>query len=308
MGTPGFALPSLDALVEGGQELVAVATQPDRPRGRGLAVAAQAVKRRAVELGLRVLQPENPADARFVGEVRAMRPDLIAVAAYGGFLPEALWAFPPRGAVNIHPSLLPRYRGAAPIQRAILNGETETGVTVLYIGARMDAGDIIAQESVRIAAEDTGETLSARLAALGGRMLVEAVRSIEAGTAARTPQDESEATFAPRIVKSDGLIDWGAPALEIARMVRALRPWPGAFTFVPRRGGTRLLKILEASACEGEGGEEGRVVRCDSTGMRVAAGGGVVVVRTVQPGGGRAMTALEFARGTGGLTGVRLGR
>ncbi len=168
MGTPGFALPSLDALADGGHELVAVATQPDRPRGRGRLAAAPPVKRRAIERGLRLLQPASPGEERFLAEVREAAPDLIAVVAYGNFLPQALWGLPPRGAINLHPSLLPRYRGAAPIPRAILAGERETGVTVLYLGEGMDAGDIIAQERVPIAPDDTGGTLAEILSLRGG--------------------------------------------------------------------------------------------------------------------------------------------
>ncbi|MEI6633310.1 MAG: methionyl-tRNA formyltransferase [Chlamydiota bacterium] len=308
MGTPEFAVPSLDALAGGGQEVCAAATQPDRPRGRNLAVAATPVKRRAGELGLRVLQPADPGDAAFIGEVREMNPDLIAVVAYGNFLPPALWGLPPRGTINLHPSLLPKYRGAAPIPRAILNGDRETGVTVLYLGAGMDAGDIVAQERAPISADDTGGTLAAALARRGGGLLLAAVRSIEKGTAARIPQDESAATFAPKLEKSDGLIDWRLSAEDLARRVRALRPWPGTFTFAPSRGGTRLLKILEASARAGDAGETGRVLRCDSVGIHVGTGSGSLVIRVVQPEGGRAMTALEFVRGTRDLAGTMLGR
>mgnify|MGYP001162026717 CR=1 FL=1 len=308
MGTPGFALPSLDALADGGHELVAVATQPDRPRGRGRLAAAPPVKRRAIERGLRLLQPASPGEERFLAEVREAAPDLIAVVAYGNFLPQALWGLPPRGAINLHPSLLPRYRGAAPIPRAILAGERETGVTVLYLGEGMDAGDIIAQERVPIAPDDTGGTLAEILSLRGGALLAAAVRSIERGTSVRTPQDESAATFSPKLAKSDGLIDWRAPAEEIALRVRALQPWPGAYTSAAAAGAPRMLKILEASVCAGESGETGRVLRCGNEGIRVGTGRGVLVIRTVQPEGGRAMTAPEFARGHRGIEGTVLGR
>lgn len=308
MGTPEFSLPALDALADAGHQLAVVATQPDRPRGRGRAAAAPPVKRRALDRGLRVLQPADPGDARFIETAREAGPDLIAVVAYGNFLPATLWGLPPRGTINLHPSLLPKYRGAAPIPHAILNGERETGVTVLYLSERIDAGDIIAQERVPIAADATGETLAALLAERGGALLAGAVRSIELGTAARTPQDESAATFAPKLGKADGLIDWRAPAEELARKVRALRPWPVAYTFFSAGSTPRMLRILEASACAGDSGETGRVFRCEGQGMRVGTGSGFLIVRRVQPEGGRAMTAAEFACGHRGIEGAMLGR
>jgi methionyl-tRNA formyltransferase len=307
MGTPDFALPSLDALASSEQEVCGVVTQGDKRRGRNLVLSATPVKQRALALGFEVLQPGDLKDPGFTARVREMSPDLIAVVAYGSFLPRALWEMPPRGTINLHPSLLPKYRGAAPIQHAILNDEGETGVTVTYLGEKMDAGDIIEQERVAIRPDDTCESLGKLLAERGGILLLTAIRDIERGTAARVPQDEAAATFAGKIRKSEGLIDWTMPARSILLQVRAFYPWPGAYTRIPIRDTRVLLKILDAAAEPEGGAEAGVVAGCDHRGVRVGTGEGCLLIRRVQPEGRRAMDAGEFLCGYRDLVGARLG-
>lgn len=307
MGTPEFALPSLEALAASEQYLCGVVTRPDRRSGRRLVPSPPPVKRRALELGLRVFQPDPIDSPAFINEVKALAPDLIAVVAYGSLLPRALWEMPPHGTINLHPSLLPRCRGAAPVQRAILDGLPETGVTVACVGERMDAGDIIAQEGERIFPEDTAETLGERLAKRGALLLLRAVRAIEKNETVRVPQNEAAATFAPKIRKSDGIIDWHAPAGEIARRVRAFQPWPGAYTHLFLGGRRVYLKILKAEADEGGRGEPGLIMRCNASGIRVGSGEGCLILKRLQPEGKRAMGADEFLRGHRDLEGLVLG-
>ncbi len=307
MGTPEFALPSLDALAKSEQEIIAVVTQQDKPRGRRLAVAPPAVKRRALELGLRVLQPPKLADADFMRQIADINPDLIAVVAYGSFLHRALRELPRLGTINLHPSLLPKYRGAAPIPRAILDGENKTGVTILYIEEDIDAGDIVAQEEVPIPPDATCESLSAQLAEAGSGLLLNAVRDIEKDGATRRPQDSAGATFAPKVAKSEGLIDWHSPAVELARRVRAFYPWPGAYTHFISHGDTMLLKVLDAEPDTEESCDPGVVMRCDDRGIHVGTGRGCLVLKEVQPEGKKRMTAAQFLAGRRNLQGTKLG-
>lgn len=307
MGTPAFALPSLEALVDAGHEVCGVVTREDRPKGRRLIVSPTPVKARAVELGLPVLTPRSLADPSFMSAARRIAPDLVAVVAYGAFLPRPLWEMPPRGTINLHPSLLPRWRGASPVQYAILSGDAETGVTVAHLCDRVDAGDIIARERLPILPGDTGGSLSSKLAEIGGRLLAEAVDVIDRGAAERSAQDEEAATYAPRLRKTDGLIDWRMPAREIVLRIRAFNPWPGAYTYVPRDGGKALVKILRAEASAGAGGKPGGIVECRRDGIRVGAGEGCVVVRVVQVEGKRPVDAGAFLCGRPGLEGGRLG-
>lgn len=307
MGTPEFALPSLDMLARSEHDVLAVVTQQDRPRGRRLVLTPPAVKRRAVELGLEVLQPAGLADAAFMNRIAAIGPDLIVVVAYGNYLPRSLWELPRHGTINLHPSLLPKYRGAAPIPRAILNGEHETGVTIMYVGEGLDEGDVIAQEKAPIPPAATCESLSIQLAEAGGRLLLKAVRDIERGTAARTPQDGSAATLAPKLSKAEGLIDWHLPAAELARRVRAFYPWPGAYAYLASQGKRLLLKILEAEPDAEGTGSPGVVAGFDERGIRVGAGRGCLILKTVQPEGKNRMTAAQFAAGRRDLVGMRMG-
>jgi methionyl-tRNA formyltransferase len=307
MGTPEFALPSLNALAKSEHDILAVVTQQDKPRGRRLILTPPAVKRRAVELGLEVLQPQALTDAGFMNRIAEIGPDLIVVVAYGNYLPRPLWELPRCGTINLHPSLLPKYRGAAPIPRAILSGESETGVTILYIGDGLDAGDIIAQEKMPIPPAATSKSLGIQLAEAGSRLLLKAVCDISSGSATRTPQDGESATLAPKLSKSEGLIDWHSSAIDLARRVRAFYPWPGAYTHFTSQGKRMLLKIIEAEPDVEETGPPGMVAACDARGIRVGAGRGCLILKAVQLEGKTRMTAAQFAAGRRDLVGMKLG-
>ena len=309
-GTPEFAVPSLDAVLAVG-EVVAAVTRADKPRGRGLHVEPPPVARAANEYALEVLQPASLRDPAFLTRLRALAPDIGVLVAYGRLVPPEVLAIPPHGIVNVHPSLLPRYRGAAPIARAIAAGDTETGVTILYLSDELDAGDIILQKTVPIGPEDTTRTLTARLAEDGAALLAEALRLIEAGRAPRVPQDHARATWAPRLTREEGQIDWRRPAAAIVNLVRACDPWPGAFTSVKGHE----LKVWRATAAPDGGGAAGRpapgtVLRVpadDRAPLAVAAGEGVVHIHEVQPAAGRRMSAAAYARGRALEPGVVLG-
>jgi methionyl-tRNA formyltransferase len=320
-GTPEFAVASLDAVLAVG-EVVAVVTRADKPRGRGLHVEPPAVAKAANEYALEVLQPETLRDASFVSHLRELAPDIGVLVAYGRLVPPDVLALPPLGIVNVHPSLLPRYRGAAPIARAIAAGERETGVTILYLSEALDAGDTILQRAVPIAPEDTTRTLTVRLAGEGASLLTEALELIEAGRAPRQPQDPSQATWAPRFTRDDAAIDWRRPAAAIANLVRACDPWPGAFTSVrDRSGAPQELKIWRAAAASapaeaptapggGQSPPPGTVLRVpadDKAPLVVAAGDGVVLIGEVQPAAGRRMPAGAYARGRAIEPGTVLG-
>ncbi len=229
LGTPHFAVPSLEALVGAGHELLAVYTQPDRPAGRKQELHPPPVKEAALRLGLEVRQPERIR--RCVEELAALKPDAMAVVGYGQIIPQAIIDIPPLGILNVHASLLPKYRGAAPIQWAIANGETETGVTIMRIDAGLDTGDILLQESTEIGSEETAPELAARLAPMGARLLVQALEGLAAGTITPVPQDHSQATLAPILKRGDGLVDFRWPAAKIVNRARGFQPWPGACTW-----------------------------------------------------------------------------
>ncbi len=293
MATPAFALPTLMALAAGPHELVAVYSQPDRPAGRGRRVTESPVKRRAAELGLETRTPKSLKDSETVAALAALRPDAAVVAAYGKFLPKAVLGVFPRGVVNLHPSLLPRWRGAAPIPAAILAGDDETGVTVMLVDEGMDSGPVLAQERETIRDADTGETLSDRLAAHGAALTVATLDRWLAGEIEAIPQDESAATFTQRLTREDGRIDWTDGAERIARQVRAYRPWPGSFT--SWRGAR--IEILEAAPVAGLGGPPGSVHASDEHAIVIETGDGGLAVAAVKPEGKRAMTAEGFAAG-----------
>lgn len=307
MGTPQFAVPHLAMLAESGHEIAAVVTRPDRPAGRGQRLTPPPVKSAAEVLGLPVLQPASLKDAGFRAQMEALRPDLVCVVAYGGLLPPWLLELPAKGCVNVHPSLLPRYRGAAPIQRAIMNGDAYTGVTTMYMAEAMDAGDIILQEQVAIGKEDDAGTLHDRLAEVGARLLRRTVDLIAAGTAPRVPQDEALVTYAPKIGPDDERIDWSAPADAIDAAVRALRPSPGAYTVF----GERRVKIWRTvplpAPADGRSLEPGQVAAVDDEGIIVQTGGGMLKVLEVQPENGRRISAAAFVNGYRLAVGDRFG-
>ncbi|HMK22959.1 MAG TPA: methionyl-tRNA formyltransferase [Terriglobales bacterium] len=230
-GTPAFAVPTLEALVGSGFAVRLVVTQPDRPRGRGMELTASPVKQSALRLGLPILQPEKiKYNEEFRAELIALKPDAIVVVGYGRIIPQWMIELPPLGNLNVHASLLPKYRGAAPIQWAIARGETVTGATIMRIDAGLDTGDILLQRELGIAPEDTSETLAPRLAAMGAALMMETLRGLQAGTIAPRPQQHARATLAPILTKEDGRIDFRRPALEIWNRLRGFQPWPGAYT------------------------------------------------------------------------------
>jgi len=313
MGTPAFAVLSLRRLAGDGHQIAAVYTQPDRPAGRGRHLTPPPVKEAALALGLTVRQPESLRNSEAQAELAALGPEAIVVVAYGQLLPQAVLDIPPRGVLNVHPSLLPRHRGASPLPAAILAGEQETGVTVILMDAGMDTGPALAQRALPIEPTDTTGTLSDRLSRLAADLVAETLPDWLAGRIEPAPQDDSRATKAPLLHKGQGAIDWSLPAEEIWRRVRAYNPWPGAFTTLD---GERLY-IWEAWPLQYEAGQpQGTAVQLSEEQLHelpagpvgafgVQTGRGVLAVRVVQREGRRALPAGEFARGARGLFGRR---
>jgi methionyl-tRNA formyltransferase len=295
-GTPGFAVPSLTALLESSHQVAAVISQPDRPRGRGQKIQPEAVKRCAVEHHLPVIQPDRLTDGSLLADLRTFRPDLAVVAAYGRLLPQALLEFPRLGFINVHASLLPRWRGAAPVHRAILAGDEQTGVTIMRIVLALDAGAMLAREATPIDPNETSETLEARLAIIGARLLTNTIDRLAAGQIEETPQDESLATYAPRLQRSDSLIDWARPAREIHNRIRGLHPWPLASA---RLNAQRLvLRRSVSTDLDSDGRGPGTIVSVTPEGLDVATSRGTIRIIEVQPEGRRAMTVRDFLNGT----------
>ena len=297
MGTPDFAVPSLEALIAAGHEVCGVFSQPDRPVGRHQnRLQPTPVKACAQTYGIPVHQPEKLRDGSALALLKELAPELIVVAAYGRILPDDILALPPKGCVNVHSSLLPKYRGAAPINWAILNGEAETGVTIMDMASELDGGDIILQRATPIGPEEDAAALFDRLAKLGGELLTEAVAQIESGAAVRTPQDGTKATYAPMLSKALSPVDWNRTAREIDCQVRGLYPWPGASTDA-LTGET--VKLWRARPAEGEtGARPGTVLAAGKEGIDVACGGGTVLrILELQAPGSRRMPAADFLRG-----------
>ncbi len=296
MGTPEFAVPGLRALVAAGHEVAAVVTQPDRPQGRGMAQAAPPVKLAAQRLDLPISQPEKVSAPAFVADMAAWRAEVVAVVAFGQLIPATILGMPPHGCINVHPSLLPRYRGATPIQSAILNGDTITGVTTMFLDAGLDTGDIILQQETPIGVEETAGDLHDRLATLGADLLVETMRRLAAGTAPRRAQDARLATVCRKLTRAAGQLRWPDGHLQLANQVRAFAPWPGAFTFC----GAERVKVLAAAAANAAvpaGAAPGAIVDEDGEDLLVACGAGQLRLRRVQPENGKPMSAAAFARG-----------
>ncbi len=297
MGSAAFAVPALEALARE-HDLLAVFTQPDRPAGRGRKLARVPVATWAGEHGVSIHQPRSlRKDAAALAALHALRPDAIVVAAYGLILPPAVLDSAPHGCLNVHASLLPRHRGAAPIPAAILAGDAETGVTIMRMDAGVDTGPILAQARAPIRADDTTLTLGARLAGLGARLMAETLPHLLRGEIAPIAQDEAQASLSPKIAKEDGRIDWSKPAIQIDRLIRAYTPWPGAFT----RWEGSPLKIARAAATgQTLGGAlqgAGQVIRIDRDRVGVATGDAILELFEVQPAGRRVMSIAEFVRG-----------
>ena len=296
LGTPEFAVPSLEALARSGHQVLCVVCQPDRPAGRGHELREPAAKRWAHERGVPVLQPEKVRDGRLAADLSSRSPDLLAVAAYGRILGKDLLELAPHGAVNVHGSLLPKYRGAAPIQWAVAQGERETGVSVMQMDEGLDTGDVLLQRGLPIGPEDTAETLSPRLARLGAEALVEALGLVERGEVVPVPQDASQASLAPILEKEHGRIDWTLPARRIRDRLRGFSPWPGAWTTLDGK----LLKVMAASAEEVRrpAGPPGSAFRIAGRGFGVLCGGETALLVTeVQAEGKRRQGALDFMNG-----------
>jgi methionyl-tRNA formyltransferase len=290
MGTAELAAPCLEAVAKmTGHEVVTVVTQPDRPKGRDLKPAPPPVKVAAERLDLLVQQPPKIREASVIDSLRSLQPDLIVVVAYGQILPKSLLEIPRLGCINVHTSLLPRWRGAAPIQYAILHGDHETGVTTMYMDEHMDTGDIILQRAQLIHADDTSATLHDRLAKLGADLLVQTVDLIAGGKAPRAKQDETHVTHAKKITKEDGCINWARSAIEIERQVRAFNPWPGTYT----RLGDLLLKVWKVEIVEGVSGNPGELL----ADFVIATSEGGLRIRELQPANSKRMPIEAFLRG-----------
>ena len=311
-GTPEFAVPSLEALIQSGHRVAAVVSQPDRPKGRGQQLQPTPTKLVAQRAGIPVIQPARIKDEAFLGRIREIQPDLGVVVAFGRILPDVLLAIPRLGMINVHASVLPRYRGAAPIQRAVLAGEAETGVTIMRVETELDAGPMFAVATMPIAPDATSGDIERLLAHLGAQLLLPVVDDLAAGRAVETPQDHTRATLAPKITKDEGTIDWTLPAAVVHNRVRGLQPWPLAST---RLAGERLVLRRTAPDLTPEQGGNADLTRAPGTVLRahgdelvVACGDGTALrVLEIQPEGRRTMSAREFLAGRGGIENARLG-
>ncbi|MDF2834658.1 MAG: methionyl-tRNA formyltransferase [Paenibacillus sp.] len=308
MGTPEFAVPSLRLLSESGYEIAAVVTQPDRPKGRKKTLTPPPVKEAALSLGLPVLQPERMRSAEAVEAIRELAPELIVTAAYGQILPKAVLDIPRLGCINVHGSLLPKYRGGAPIQRSIINGEAKTGVTIMYMAEGLDTGDMISVIELPIGDEDTSGTMFEKLSLAGAKLLGETLPSIIDGTAKSVAQNDAEATYAPNLTREDERMDWNKSARELFNQVRGLSPMAGAFTYL---GG----EVFKVRSCEVAGGKTasvssgagtagqaggalpGTVIEAGAGGIVVQTGEGKLLLTEIQPAGKRAMSAAEWLKG-----------
>ncbi len=305
MGTPDFALFSLDALVKAGEEVIGVVTQPDKPKGRGYTLTPPPVKVYAAEHGIAVYQPQTLRDGAFEETLKALAPDMIVVVAYGKLLPKYVLDFPRYGCINIHGSLLPKYRGAAPMQRAIMNGESVSGVTSMYMAEGLDTGDMLIKEEVEIAEDDNFETVHDKLGAAGARVLIKTVAAAKSGSLCPIKQDDSEATYSPKIEKEECRLDFSLDARTLHNRIRGMSPFPLAFT----TRGERLLKIVAAHYDMREReGDIGEVIRADKNGIAVRCGKGVLIIDRAFPEGKRVQSAADLVNGRQLAVGDILGK
>lgn len=304
MGTPDFAVPALEALVKGGHQVIAVVTQPDKPKGRGKGMAMPPVKEKAMEFNIPVYQPVKVREEGFFQQLRELSPEVIVVAAFGQILPKAILDLPRYGCINIHASLLPKYRGAAPIQWAIINGEKETGVTTMMMDTGLDTGDMLEKTVVPIEEEETAQSLSDKLSAAGGPLILSTLKKVEEGTLTRTPQRDEESCYAKILQKTLGRIDWNREAEHIERLIRGLNPWPSAYTTLNGKS----LKLWKAKALlEEYPGEAGQVVKAVGNELLIKTGKGTLKAEALQLEGKKRMEADAFLRGCPIEEGTRLG-
>lgn len=303
MGTPQIAAVTLEQLIQGPDPVVGVVTQPDRPAGRGQRSIPSPVRRVAESYGISVVAPEKIRDSEFLKTLTGWNPEIIVVVAYGRILPKTIVDLAPYGCLNVHYSLLPKYRGAAPVAWTIINGETTAGVTTMKLVEKMDAGPIYLQEATAVASDETTGSLQAKLTPIGARLLLDTLRRLKAGSLSPQEQDESGVTFAPLLQKEDGLIDWAHPATMIERRVRGFDPWPGAYT----HSSGKLLKIHRARVVTTDTtGTPGEVLRADAEGLWVATGSGVLGLEEVQLENRKRLSGAEFLRGARVNPGDRL--
>ena len=307
MGTPEFAVPSLNALIDSGEDVVAIVTQPDKPKGRGKKLTLPPVREAALKHNIPVFQPEKIKDELFITAIKNFCPDIIVVVAYGNILPKVILDIPSKGCINVHASILPKYRGAAPINWAIINGEKETGITTMLMDEGMDTGDMLLTDKIEIKNDDTASSLQDRLKYIGANLLIKTINGIKSKTIRPIPQDDSQATYAPMLKKEDGRIDWTMKAGEIKNLVRGLNPWPGAYT----RWNGKQIKIFKTEVVEavvsGQWSvvreEPGTVINVSTEGVFVATGKGILLIKELQPESKNKMTASEFVKGYRIVTG-----
>ena len=306
MGTPEFALPTLEALIAQHYEILAVVTQPDRPKGRGRKLAASPVKNLALAHNIEVLQPEKVSDASFCSRIQNIGPNLIIVVAFGQILSKEFLSIPKWGAINIHASLLPNYRGAAPIQHAILNNESRTGLTVMHMDEGLDTGPILYQKELLILKDETAGQLHDRLALLAGELIIESLTNMAGKPLKEIPQDDSAVTYASKIQKNDTLVDWALPAHKISCLIRALDPSPGAYTLLD----DEKMKLFASTVVEENGTKDvpGRILRCKEDEIHVRSGQGIVGIREIQYPGKKRLPVSDFLRGFSLSEGTILGK
>lgn len=290
-GTPLFAVPSLNALIQAGEEIAAVVTQPDKKKGRGHLLSQSPVKELAISKGIRILQPASMKDTDFLNKLSLIKPELIVVVAYGKILSESILNLPAHGCINVHASLLPKYRGAAPISWAIINGEEITGITTMLMDQGLDTGDILLQEEIKISDEDTTETLSRKLSELGASLLLKTIKGIKDGSV-KPKHQSGEATYAPVIKKEDGRIIWSKTAIELFNFVRGMYPWPGAYCHLNKE----RIKLIKVKALDGSG-KSGRIEKVQKDEFVVGTGKGLLSIIELQPEGKKIMSAEAFLQG-----------
>lgn len=310
MGTPDFAVPSLKALLDSPDEIVAVVCQPDRPKGRGRILTPPPVKKVAQAAAIPVLQPEKIKAPNFADQLRAFNADIIIVVAYGRILPAHILTLPPLGTINVHGSLLPKYRGAAPIQWAIINGETETGVTIMQMDEGLDTGDILYPARIAIEADDTAGSLFTKLAQLGGSTLVKVLAILKEGKLIPQKQDNNLATMAPPLTKEQGLVDWKMSAAAISCLIRGLDPWPSTYTFLDNK----RVKLFSPEVADpairlkNEKTGSGTLCRADDNGLLISTGDGLLIIHALQLEGARRMAVKDFLQGRKLQPGIRFGQ